>query len=571
MLDLIRSAWSNRYLIGGGLVFVGLVRATGSFAVAFALFVTGAGMGLLWWARKRQDQQVREGMRPSPLWRLSWDLSREEARRAALTARWGRACAGLNLTARKTTPNLYQLRRTPAGDIAGVISSKSGVPVSDVAAKAGKLAEVIGCREVVVEPTVDGKATIEFRWSDYLAQVVLPRDLTAPPKGCISLGVLDSGQPFTIPVLNADGEAIFTPILFGGVSGSGKSSMSHAFIGGMIRAGIPVRLWLLDGAGGSELAAYEPWAGVQGDNPAFSVAQYSDDPKKFPELVKEFEAEMRERMTGMKDRGVRLHKPTVEDPFNFLLVDEWTSLPTSLQKLHSTTHTILAQGRKAAFSVVASTQLSEKANIELRELFVRRICLATMTQEQTTTILGNAGGVAALAPAHNIPENQPGVFYMIATGRKVNKGRVAYYDNAAVAAIAQGVLPAGLEEHKPAKVEPCAVYRLYSWNAATQSRELEYVGKALDVDSRFAGHRREAAQDPEKRAWWDEVQRFRQMEEGREDGPTPWLQVAWFASEAEALDAEESAIEAEWPKRNDLHNGPSNPLRRRARRVKVAA
>ena len=562
MLDLIRSVRDNWHAIVAGLVFIGLVRATGSFTVAAGIFAVGVGGALWWWARQRQAQQVREGMRKSPLWRLAYDVSREEGRRAALTARWGRACAGLNLTARKTTPGLYKLRRTPAGDIAGLISSKSGVPVSDVAAKAGKLAEVIGCREVVVEPTVDGKATIEFRWSDYLAQVVLPGDLTAPPVGCVALGRLDSGQGFNIPVLNSDGEAIFTPILFGGVSGSGKSSMSHAFIGGMIRAGIPVRLWLLDGAGGSELAAYEPWAGVLGDNPAFSVARYSDDPKKFPELVKEFEAEMRDRMVGMKDRGVRLHKPTVEDPFNFLLVDEWTSLPPSLQKLNSTMHTILAQGRKAAFSVVASTQLSEKASIELRELFVRRICLATMTQEQTTTILGNAGGVAALAPAHNIPENQPGVFYMIGTGRKVQKGRVAYYDNPAVASLAQGLLPVGLEEHKPVVAERCAVYRFQSWNG--HGATVEYIGKALDPKERYDQHRAKAAKDPEWREWWDASQRFRQMEEGKDS----WYTVTWYESEDEALAAEKAAIDTEMPKRNDLHNH-NNPLRERARRLRV--
>jgi predicted GIY-YIG superfamily endonuclease len=566
MIDLARALWDNRWILLGLLIYCVLVRATGSLVYAAGIFLAGLTGVLYWWARQRQAQQVKEGMRRSPLWRIAWDISKEEARRAALLSKWARACAGQHLIVDKKTPRVCQLRRTQAGDLAGVISSKSGTPVSDVAQKAGKLAEVIGCKEIVINPTEEGKAEIEFRWSNFLERVVTPADLFAPPAGCISLGRLDSGSSFNLPVVNGDGETIFTPILFGGVSGSGKSSFGHALNGGFIRSGIPYRPWFLDGAGGSEMAVYEEFAGKGSTNPAFTVARYSDNPKEFGDIVKDFHAEMVERAARMKAAGIRLHKPTVEEPLNVLYIDEWTSLPPSLDKIGSILHVVLAQGRKYGFSVVAATQLTEKTVITLRELFVRRICLATMTQEQTTTVLGNVGGIAALAPAHNIPEDQPGVFYMIAAGRKIQKGRVAYYNDPAVAQLARGLLPVGIEEHKPARVEPWVVYWIFRWDAEMQGKVLAYIGKTNDLKRRLAEHAREAAQDSEKGSWWAQAQYLRQME-GHEDA---WLRTTNHDSEAECLAAEVIAIDRDCPEFNDLHNH-DNPRRKRARRLKVVA
>ena len=227
-------------------------------------------------------------------------------------------------------------------------------------------------------------------------------------------------------------------------------------------------------------------------------------------------------------------------------------------------HKLMAQGRKGAYSMIALTQLGEKTNIgDLRELFVRRIVLGTKTRQMTQAVLGDQGDVDA--PAHRIPEDQPGVYYYV-SGRQVTKARFARYDDAAIELIAQGLLPAGMDRFTAAEPDPWQVYWLFRWDPEAYGKVLAYIGKTNDVKRRLAEHAREAAQDPVKGVWWQQVQLFRQMPEGAD----AWLRVTHHDSEAEALAAEQVAIDRDCPEQNDLHNH-DNPLRKRARRLRAVA
>lgn len=541
------------------------VRLAGSWTLATVGLLSA---GIVWSVastKARQRQQVREGMRRSPWWRVWRDVWVEEARRQAVTARWSRACHGQGLHARRVTPGLYKMRRTPAGDLQAVISSRSGVPVTDVERKRRQLAQVVGCRELLVTTREDGTAIVEFRWSDVLQRTVHPHDLTPAPKGHIAIGRLDDGELATVRVLNRDGESVLTPTLIGAVSGGGKSGALHAIIAGFIAARIPLAVYVYDPAGGVELAMYEdhllPYAEVDWDDPPmFRVGGYATTARELKDMLGNLEADRHNRLKRIKAERRRAHVPTPREPVTLLVVDELTGVPADQRKTDTPLHRLLAQGRKSAHSAVVLTQLAEKQNIgDLRELFARRIVLATKTRQQTEAVIGASGGdTSTLPPAHDIPENTPGVFFMDTGRRSYTRGRFAFYDDEAVERIAAGELPDRMRE-RHARPTPCAVYRFYSWDADTHARVLEYVGKSLDPADRLEAHAAEAAADPTgKGLWWARVQRFRQMDEGRDR----WMTIGWYDSEPEALEAEREAIERELPRMNKVHNG-RNPLRAR--------
>src|SRR3954447_14233977 len=122
------------------------------------------------------------------------------------------------------------------------------------------MAEVVagGCREARLHPVGNtGTVELHFLWGDPLADVVLPRVLPPAVPGSAPYGLSDAGHPVALPILNAAGECVFTPLLIAGQSGSGKSSALWATLLGFLVQGIPVRLRVADPAGGVELAALE--------------------------------------------------------------------------------------------------------------------------------------------------------------------------------------------------------------------------------------------------------------------------------------------------------------------------
>src|SRR3954447_12339252 len=122
------------------------------------------------------------------------------------------------------------------------------------------MAEVVagGCREARLRPVGNtGTVELHFLWGDPLARTVLPGALPAAAAGSAPYGLSDAGRPVALPILNAAGECVFTPLLIAGQSGSGKSSALWATLLGFLVQGIPVRLRVADPAGGVELAALE--------------------------------------------------------------------------------------------------------------------------------------------------------------------------------------------------------------------------------------------------------------------------------------------------------------------------
>ena len=274
----------------------------------------------------------------------------------------------------------------------------------------------------------------------------------------------------------------------------------------------------------------------------FRVHRYTNRAAGADALIKEMRDALDCRLDAMKAAGVRLHKPTPAEPMDILVIDELLLLGDTLKKgVHSPLGEIMSMGRKAGYSVLACTQLGEKAQLgSLRELMTRRICFRTGTREQTETVIGS-GGKADMAPAHRINSRTPGVGYAYdeSTSTAV-KFRALYLSDAQASQVAIGEVPSGMEAFgKPApSAGPHALYRLYDRN-----RELLYVGETNDPKRRFTEH----AAD---KKWWRHVD-------------VPSIDLQWFNgvdARADAKAAEAAAIEAELPRHNTRMN-IDNPLR----------
>src|SRR4051794_41965673 len=76
----------------------------------------------------------------------------------------------------------------------------------------------------------------------------------------------------------------------------------------------------------------------------------------------------------------------------------------------------MTAGRKAAFSVIACTQLARVDAIGgVRDLFLQRLVFRTVSREATEAALGSGSGWAEKAPAHRIAREARGVGYAVDT------------------------------------------------------------------------------------------------------------------------------------------------------------
>lgn len=387
------------------------------------------------------------------------------AREKTIRRQWLLACEVVGF---KRIPALRNLKPDPdglGGFVAEVKAGTEGLPVNALYAKAEDMSCVIGCREIAVQPIVDrdgnyGSAKLRFQWSDPLAKIVPPASITVLPPGAAPIGVTDAATTMAIPVLNSAGESILTPMLVGGVSGSGKSTFNHAFLAGLIVQGIPVRLRIIDPAGGVEFAAYgDAWRDGAGTD-RFRVVEYVDDAGEADALIARSYADMAKRMASITERRVRAHVPTLEEPLDIIVVDELLLLDTVLKK-GSAANIVLGKYmsvcRKAGFGLMANTQQGHADAIgTIRERFRQRIAFATMSTEQTTTIMGSGQG-SLLPPAHRI-KGQPGTGYAFnAETNVIDKFRGVRFDDEQVERIARGLVPRGWEHLALERPEPVII------------------------------------------------------------------------------------------------------------------
>jgi hypothetical protein len=436
-----------------GLTWLVLWVQSGSGLVATAATPGLLGAGAVAWFAYRSR---RTG--------LSVAASADQLRRQKrVRAQWAKACAAAGLP---EVPVLPPWRVRSAGEtvIATVDAAAYGIAREPLQKGLVAMAEVVagGCREARLHPlTNTGTVELHFLWGDPFARTILPKDVPPAAPGSAPYGLSDAGQPVALPILNAAGECVFTPLLIAGQSGSGKSSALWATLLGFLVQGIPVRLRVADPAGGVELAALEDAVSEDsvaaerdgGTGPdglsAFQVYRYADSIEGIEAMVAEMEADMNTRLAAQKGRRVRSHTPTVAEPVDLLLIDELLYLDALLKRGKSSPlGRIMTAGRKAAFSVIACTQLARVDAIGgVRDLFLQRLVFRTVSREATEAALGSGSGWAERAPAHRIARDAKGVGYAVdtlgvtAASDEAVLFRAVYLTDAQVRQIAAGQIP----------------------------------------------------------------------------------------------------------------------------------
>jgi hypothetical protein len=479
-------------------------------------------------------------------WGESWRFLR---RRRKLIRGWDMACETLNAMGRRgvmkgRTPALRDVHLGPDGSVRAItLCGPLGVTPDDLREAAPRFGHAMLVREVEVGDLRPGWATLVFRDGDALDKPVTPSSMPSPPAQVmsrgeyvpptISLGVAPSGA--LVPV------SLSTSVLFGGASGSGKSSGNWALLAALIQQRIPVRLRIADPAGGVEFALLKEFMG-RSKSDLFTVHRYAETPAEVKDMIREQAEAMRGRLRSMSG-STRWHQPTPEEPLDLLIIDEMLRVPELKKQQDGDLGEILTIGRKAAFLVWGNVQVAKVSTIgDVRDMFAQRVCLRVLTGENVVSVLGDPGS-RVQAPAHLIPKTQAGTGYVYDDTRGTYaKFRAPYMNDQACRAIAQGLLPPGMDGRQPK--ERTALYRWYAADDTPGVDRPSYIGISYDVLQREAQH----------------VAGLREFMEG-----DVRRTVQWYASREEAEAAEKAAIVAEQPTFNIAHNA------RRRRKAATAA
>ncbi|NLT79738.1 MAG: hypothetical protein GXW98_05600 [Bifidobacterium crudilactis] len=206
------------------------------------------------------------------------------------------------------------------------------------------------------------------------------------PLGII-IGKTDTGERLQISLGHT---------LIVGATGSGKGSVLWSYL-------IGAQHYLDMQQQGLFLLGYDPkrseLAQVQG-NRFFRVVFETDDAL---ELIRTLVHKMRQRQQA----GTRTFKPTAQDPFTLLVIDEFNSLTTAgdnawRKEIKANMMALLSQGRSAGIYIVAAAQQPQKEAIgDYRQHFMNRICLRVENAMEVDMVLG-AGAVEQGAEAHLI-------------------------------------------------------------------------------------------------------------------------------------------------------------------------
>jgi S-DNA-T family DNA segregation ATPase FtsK/SpoIIIE len=524
---------------------VGLAGALLLFGVLLALGLTG------WLAYRARAAEGGAGGRG----KLSVDDMRAKA---TLRKQWALACRSAKLLGPESgeAPRLLKLQGNGYGTLtARVESGKIGVPVVDVVKSAARIADVVGCREVVVSPDGPGVAALAFHWKDPIGRVWPLAELPVSAPGQLAYGVRQDGSAATIRATQS--------VLIGGLTRHGKSNMIWALLADAVRNGVYVDLYVSDPKGGVELDLLEaqvpldlegkpiPLSMRKGPRRLVEVREYAKNPAETAKMLERAEKAFHARQFEMKRDGVKKIQPSEENPLAVVILDETLPLTDMLRKgTDSPLGRIAYQGAHAGYVVWANTQVAQIDAIgRFRDLIPQRVCFATSSREVTDAVLGN-GAEALGAACSGIAE--AGVGYSHSEGdKRYRKFRGAIVSDAESKLIAQGRLPARVvnaareaydrraEEEassasKSRRDRRTALYRWFYVNHEEYGNSLGYVGISYDV------LRREQQHTAALREFMDgDVRR----------------ETQWFDTRPEAEAAERLAIESERPIHNKVFNG----------------
>ena len=294
----------------------------------------------------------------------------------------------------------------------------SGQCPDDFEAQASQLAHTFGALRMRARVERPGQVWLQFTQRDPLtATIPALEPAESVNLHALPIGRQEDGQPWRV---NLQG----SHLLVAGATGSGKGSVIGSLLQAMgpdIRDG-RVQVWALDPKGGMELTPAAP---------LFHRFAY-ESAAAMVELLEEAVAVMRHRAERLRQRGERVHTPTVKEPMVVVVVDEMAALTAYCgdrdlkRRAESALQLLLSQGRAPGVVVVAAVQDPGKDVIGFRDLFPTRIALRLLEDVQVDMVLGRSARLHG-AQCDLIPPSLPGVGYVVLDGiREPVRVRAAY-------------------------------------------------------------------------------------------------------------------------------------------------
>lgn len=390
---LVRLGYLCIPVLGVAYLFVFFRWPIGSTAVALP-----AGLLALWWWQARAS-----------FWRwIGWFYLAQWRRWAVYRRLWFAVCANLNLAVMfdrdRRYPKIVKVRRDTEGDLI-TVKMLPGQHPNDWTKHAARFAHTYDVQSCTVRTAAGrrgrSRVVLHMCLRDSLAKVVAPFAVSAfPDLAALAVALRSGGHKVTI--------SLITHVLVAGASGAGKGSVLWAILSALastIRNGL-VQVHAFDPKAGVELVAGEPLFGRFHYGTAEEMAGALED------LVKL----MKRRQDGQRGRG-RTHIPTVAEPSIVIMVDEFGSLTSYVDKkikdrINLAMSLILSQGRAAGVHVVAALQDPRKEILPFRNLFATRIALRLNEESEVGMVLDD-DAVDRGAACHLIPKSLPGTAYLV--------------------------------------------------------------------------------------------------------------------------------------------------------------
>lgn len=256
------------------------------------------------------------------------------------------------------------------------------------------------------------------------APVPLPPIGDVDLAGGVSLGIIDDGDVFRLPLLTENGG---THVLVCGSSGAGKSSPLWLVIrqlAPMIADG-RVRLWLADPKGGMEFTVAKPLAPGR-----FALTK----PEIAGMLVAardEMQAKARRLAAAGKDK---LTEPTRENPLDVVLIDEVLGITrrgTMKREDHDemlgAIEEMLTQGRAVGTTVIGASQKPQVDSLPFRDLFLTTLALRLNAAREVAMVLGQGARDQGALCDKIAPGSMAGTGYVMVDGQAgVRRFRCAF-------------------------------------------------------------------------------------------------------------------------------------------------
>jgi FtsK/SpoIIIE family len=288
-----------------------------------------------------------------------------------------------------------------------------GQTITEVIAKIASIESGLGTfrGSVRIAPTPDGLANrFELRVlskDPHADAITWPGPSVSSITQPIDFGPFEDATPATVLLLRRHA-------LFGGATGSGKSSGLNVLMGNLA-ACTDVVIWAIDLKRGMELG---PWTAC--------IARLARTPTEARALLADAAAVLEARATYLAATGQRVWEPTSQMPALVIIVDEYAELVDHAPSATGDADSIGRRGRAVAVTLIAATQRpTQKAMGQgaLRSMMDVRVCFRVRERKDTDLILGQ-GMLAAGWHPHTL--NAPGKFLLSAPEHDTPRRARAY-------------------------------------------------------------------------------------------------------------------------------------------------